>query len=155
MFKLVGLNAVLAGIHETMAETWREHSRLPDNLPALVEHSAAQLPADARTRLEDEIALTRTRALDTHPSAADRVRQAQALMEPGSEDFSERPAHELFAAFEPLCRQVTLAHYRGDLGLVLAADSLVSLEQMADLENQRRAGIIHVTPVPRIGGILP
>ena len=122
--KMVTLGAVLSDIALEMRRSWRSHHQLPDNLPGLVEGKAARMPDERRTTLENKVGLSKTRLLDTHPSAADRVRRARKLAEAGH-DISDAPARELFENFDGLSRLVTLAYYEDDLNVPTTEDFLV------------------------------
>jgi len=127
--KMAALGDVLSTIHHEMGHVWRRQMQLPDNLPVLLEYRAARLAPEARAKVENEVIVSKTGLFDTHPSAADRVRRAAKLAEPGAE-ISDAPARELFENFDTLSRLVTLAHYEDDLNVPTSAEFLIPLEQL-------------------------
>lgn len=127
--KLATLGMVYKDLHLETNRSWRNTFRLPDNLPLLVEHRARLMSAERRERIESTVGLSKTGFLDTHPSAADRVRRARLLAEPGY-DVSDEPARELFENFEAVSRLVTLAYYEDDLNVPTTEEFLVPAEQM-------------------------
>ncbi len=129
MLKLASLGYVLSEIHGEMSKVWRKQLQLPDNLPVLVEYRAAHLSPGQREKVENEVGLTKTGLLDTHPSAADRVQAARRLGEAGLE-ISDEPAPRLFDNFDTVSRLVTLAHYEDDLNVPTSPDFLIPLEQL-------------------------
>jgi len=128
-FRLATLGYVLADIRSEMRRTWRRQMQLPDNLPLLVEYRTNHLSADRRTKVENELGLAKTGWFDTHPSAADRIRQARRSAEPGV-FTSDTPARNLFENFDNLSRLVTLAHYEDDLNVPTTTDFLIPLETL-------------------------
>jgi hypothetical protein len=130
MLKLAALEATMAEIHREMRRVWRKHQQLPDNLPVLVEYRAARLPDAERMKIENKVGLAKTTLLDTHPSAADRVRCARLLAEPGLSTMPDEPARGLFENFDTVSRLVTLAHYEDDLNVPATPDFLIPLEQL-------------------------
>lgn len=141
-FKLAALGSVLSQIHRDMGKVWRKQFQLPDNLPVLLEYRASQLSAEQRAKLENQVGLSKTGLLDTHPSAADRVRRARQLAAPGFE-ISDAPARELFENFDTVSRLVTLAHYEDDLNVPTSPDFLIPLEQLIRAKSEQPA-----TPAP-------
>jgi hypothetical protein len=91
---------------------------LPVDIPAHLLTHAAQLPAHFQQRLHDTLGLSKTRIFDTHPCAADRIRQARQAQEPGVFHL-ERPASALFSHFDIVSQQVSNLHYTDTLGLNL------------------------------------
>ena len=83
--------------------------------PYLLQHEAS-LPADVKQRITDRLGLVRTKIFDSHPSDADRIRQARRAGEPGVFHL-QLPATILFSNFEAVSKQVTLLHYSDDLRL--------------------------------------
>lgn len=129
MLRLATLDYVLADIRQEMRRSWRRQMQLPDNLPLLVEYRTNRLPADRRAKVENQLGLARTGWFDTHPSAADRIRQARRWAEPGCLT-SEAPARDLFENFNMISRLVTLAHYEDDLNVPTTEDFLIPLEAL-------------------------
>lgn len=129
MLRLATLGYVLTDIRQEMRRTWRRQMQLPDNIPVLVEYRANRLSAERRTKVENELGLARTGVFDTHPSAADRIREARLSAEPGY-FTSEAPARDLFENFNMISRLVTLAHYEDDLNVPTTEDFLIPLEAL-------------------------
>jgi Zn-dependent protease with chaperone function len=127
--RLATLDYVLTDIRHEMQRTWRRQRQLPDNLPVLVEYRANRLPADRRTKVENQLGLTKTGWFDTHPSPADRIRKARQFAEPG-QLTSDAPARDLFENFNTISRLVTLAHYEDDLNVPTTTDFLIPLEAL-------------------------
>jgi hypothetical protein len=147
MLRLATLDSVLRDIRSEMQRTWRRQLQLPDNLPLLVEYRANHLPADRRTKIENKVGFEKTGWFDTHPSAADRVRQARLLAEPGLLEGDDVPARDLFDNFDNLSRLVTLAHYEDDLNVPTSPDFLIPLEAVID-GSMRPKPQSPVAPVP-------
>jgi Zn-dependent protease with chaperone function len=129
MLRLATLDYVLTDIRLEMRRTWRRQMQLPDNLPLLVEYRANRLPADRRAKVENQLGLAKTGWFDTHPSAADRIREARRTAEPGH-FTSDMPARGLFENFDTISRLVTLAHYEDDLNVPTTEDFLIPLEAL-------------------------
>ncbi|HWB61706.1 MAG TPA: M48 family metallopeptidase, partial [Chthoniobacteraceae bacterium] len=136
--KFATLGSVMSDLNLEMRRNWRKHFQLPDNLPVLVEYRALHMPADKREKIEGKIGLEKTRLLDTHPSAADRIRQARRLAEAGY-DISDAPVRDLFENFDTICRLVTLAHYEDDLNVPTTADFLIPVEQLVRAKRETPA----------------
>jgi len=127
--KMAMLGTVYSELHFEMRRSWRSKFKLPDNLPLLVEHRAAAMPEEKRERIHNAVGLAKTGWLDTHPSSADRVRNARRLAEPGFE-ISNEPARQLFENFETVSHLVTLAYYEDDLNIPTADDFLIPVRQI-------------------------
>ncbi len=124
--ELINVAATLA--FKDVQQTWAR-GQLPENLPALIAHKTSTLPA----QLKDEIARancsTKTRWFDTHPCPNDRIRAVRALAEPGVFKL-ERPACELFADFDSLCRAATRKLYTHEWQLEFTEANLVAADEM-------------------------
>lgn len=127
--KMARLGAVYQDLHLDMRRSWRSNFKLPDNLPLLVEHRAATMPAERQQRIENAVGLGKTGLLDTHPSNADRVRRARLAAEPGFE-ISDEPARELFENFDSVSHLVTLAYYEDDLNVPTGEGFLIPVQQL-------------------------
>jgi Zn-dependent protease with chaperone function len=136
--RLATLGAVLKDIDFEMRRMWRRQLQLPDNLPVLVEYRANHLPAEKRSKIENQLGLEKTGWLDTHPSAADRIRQARQLAESGLIG-DEAPARKLFEDFDSISRLVTLAHYEDDLNVPTTQDFLIPLEKIIRARDEPEA----------------
>lgn len=129
ILKLEVLGVVMKDLLFQMRRSWRKQFQLPDNLPVLVEYRAMCMPAEDREKIASKAGLVKTRLLDTHPSAADRIRQARRLGETGF-DISDEPARALFENFDIVSRLVTLAHYEDNLNVPTTSDFLIPVEQI-------------------------
>ena len=127
MRKLVTAGAAVQVAHGQMGASWKQYRTLPDNFPEYLRRQHAQLPEPARQQFFDRVGLTKTRWFDSHPSIADRIRQARRAGEPGI-FHDDRPASELFVAFEYPCQFVTLLHYRDNLGIPINQSMLTPLQ---------------------------
>ncbi len=127
MLRLATLGYVLKDICGEMRRSWRRQLQLPDNLPVLVEYRAHRLSPEKRAKIENKVGLDKTGWFDTHPSAADRIRRARQLAEPGRLT-NDAPARQLFENFDTISRLVTLAHYEDDLNVPTSPDFLIPLE---------------------------
>ena len=129
--KMAILGAVWSDIHLEMRRSWRNHHKLPDNLPWLIGRRAARLPAEKREHIGNTIGLRRTGFFDTHPSSADRVQRARRMAQPGYE-ISEEPASDLFANFNTVSKIVTLIHYDDDLNVPTSENFLIPVEKIME-----------------------
>lgn len=148
--KMASLARVLSEIHREMRRVWRRQLQLPDNLPVLLEYRASRLSPEQRARVENEVGLSKTGLLDTHPSAADRVRCARHRANPGLQ-LSDAPARELFENFDTVSRLVTLAHYEDDLNIPTDADFLIPLEKLIRAQTEPTPAPAPVSPLPMMG----
>lgn len=121
------LGEALGRSYKDMRSSWNTSKKLPENLPAFLSHHHGKLTEQVRTHIEDRVGLARTRLFDSHPSDGDRIRRARQADEPGVFDL-ELPATVLFANFEVVARQITLLHYRDDLGLDCDGSNLRPME---------------------------
>ncbi len=148
MLRIATLQSVLGDIQREMKRTWRRQLQLPDNLPVLLQYRTNHLPAEKRHTIENKVGLAKTGWLDTHPSAADRVRRARMVGEDGLFD-SDAPAAELFENFDTISRLVTLAHYEDDLNVPTSPDYLIPLEKLLRAQDQPAAPPAPL-PVPKM-----
>lgn len=128
--KLASLEAVLNGAYKNLRVMWNNSTRLPDNLPEILRRNHETMPDHARERIASTLGLRRTGLFDTHPSAAERIRQAREAGDPGI-FHDERPASMLFESFAHPAKYVTLLHYTDDLGLPVFPHMLVAVEPEA------------------------
>ena len=122
------LNVATQFAYEDVRQSWVS-SRLPENLPLLIEHKSASLPAEVLQKLSASAASARTGWFDTHPCDADRIRAARALQEPGIFRITE-PATRLFADFSELSKSVTRHQYEKHLGLEFTDGNLMPAEEI-------------------------
>ena len=125
--KLATLEAAQEVVQKQIQATWNTKKQLPDNLSELLRRAHQNLPHPVLQKIDDTLGLHRTGFFDTHPSAADRIRKARRAGQPGI-FHDERPATELFAAFEHPARFVTMLHYTDDLGIPITPDMLIRVK---------------------------
>ncbi|MBI1372311.1 MAG: M48 family metalloprotease [Phycisphaera sp.] len=123
------LDMALDATYNDLTEGWR-HKRLADDLPRLVAARAERMSARNHDLLVRLIQADRTRWLDTHPALVDRVGAARRLNLTALLD-DDRPASDLFAAFDNLCRRATRTLYEKRLGDEFKDAHLVSTKQLA------------------------
>jgi len=123
--KLATLGMALERCYKLMRGQWNRSKQLPDSVPTALRLAHEQLPATLIEKTHGELGLMRSGAFATHPSPAERIRQARLEAAPGI-FHDERPATDLFENFVIPARQVTLLHYRDDLDLAVSSQMLVS-----------------------------
>lgn len=125
--KLATLEAAWGETQKQLVASWKQTRMLPDNLPELIRVSHQSLPTPMLQKIDDTLGLRRTGLFDSHPSPADRIRQARKANDPGI-FHDERPAASLFASFEHPSRFVTMLHYTDDIGLAITEQMLTRVE---------------------------
>jgi hypothetical protein len=125
--KLATLGAAWDETQKQLVASWRKSKTLPDNLPAMIQSSHQRLPAAVLQKIDDTLGFHRTGIFDSHPSPADRIRQARKANDPGI-FHDARPASSLFASFEHPSRFVTLLHYTDDIGIPITESMLTRVE---------------------------
>lgn len=126
--RLQVLNVATQIAYQDVRQSWTCH-RLPENLPLLIDHKAASLPADVHQKLSDAAASSTTGWFDTHPCDADRVTAARGLNEPGVFRLTE-PATRLFTDFDALSKQVTRHQYEKEFELEFTEQNLMPAEEI-------------------------
>lgn len=127
MRKLATLEAAWVETRKQLNASWKKSRTLPDNLPELIRSSHVRLPEPVLQKINDTLGLRRSGLFDSHPSPADRIRQARKAAEPGI-FHDDRPASALFASFEHPSRFVTLLHYTDDLRIPITERMLTRVE---------------------------
>jgi Zn-dependent protease with chaperone function len=127
MRKLATLDAAWQATQKQLIASWRQSHTLPDNLPEMIRGSHQRLPAPVLQKIDDTLGFHRTGLFDSHPSPADRIRQARKANDPGI-FHDDRPASSLFASFEHPSRFVTLLHYTDDIGIPVTEKMLTRVE---------------------------
>jgi len=125
--KLATLEAAWSQTRKELAASWKNDKTLPDNLPELIRTSHARLPSVVLQKIDSTLGLHRTGLFDSHPSPADRIRQARKAADPGI-FHDDRPASSLFVSFEHPSRFVTLLHYTDDIGIPINENMLTRVE---------------------------
>lgn len=136
--KLATLSAATGLMYKQIHAQWKKSEQLPDNLSELLRQSHERLPAQTLQKIEDRYGLERTGLFDSHPSPADRIRQARRAQDPGA-FHDDRPASSLFTSFEHPARFVTLLHYTDDLGIPVSEQMLLRVESKQAAGNRRPA----------------
>jgi Zn-dependent protease with chaperone function len=121
------LGAATRSAYDDVRQSWAS-SRLPENLPLLIQHKAGLLPETVVQDLSAASAAVKTRWSDTHPCDADRMRAARRLNEPGVFRLTQ-PATGLFADFNALSKAVTRHEYEKRLQLRFTGQNLVPAEE--------------------------
>jgi Zn-dependent protease with chaperone function len=155
--KLATLGAAWDETQKQLIASWRKSKTLPDNLPALIQSSHRRLPAAVMQKINDTLGLHRAGVFDSHPSPADRIRQARKASDAGI-FHDERPASSLFASFEHPSRFVTLLHYTDDIGIPITESMLTRVEMESsaasagiDLSHAYFLGILPLMKPLRLG----
>jgi Zn-dependent protease with chaperone function len=125
--KLATLDAAWQETRTYLRASWKQNKTLPDNLPELIRHAHQRLPPPVLRKIDDTLGFHRTGLFDSHPSPADRIRQARKANDPGI-FHDDRPASSLFASFEHPARFVTLLHYTDDIGIPITESMLTHVE---------------------------
>lgn len=125
--KLATLSAATELMYRQIQVQWEKTKQLPDNLSELLRQSHESLPVPTLQKIEDRYGLERTGLFDSHPSPADRIRQARRAQDPGV-FHDDRPAASLFSSFDHPARFVTWLHYTDDLGLPVSEQMLLRVE---------------------------
>lgn len=123
MIKLNILGEGLKRSYKAIRSGWNTSRKLPEDFPAFFRFQYEQLPAAVRTNIADTAGLSRTGLFSTHPSDGDRIRRARLAEAPGVFHL-DAPASILFSNFEIVSKQITLLHYRDDIGLNCDASNL-------------------------------
>ena len=125
--KLATLSAATELMHKQIRAQWQKTLQLPDNLSELLRQYHERLPEQTLRKIEDRYGLMRTGLFDSHPSPADRIRQARKAQDPGA-FHDDRPAAELFTSFEHPARFVTMLYYTEELGVPITPEMLLRVE---------------------------
>ena len=122
--KLATLSAATELMYKQIHAQWKKTTQLPDNLSELLRQSHERLPAQTLQKIEDRYGLERTGFFDSHPSPADRIRQARRAQDPGAFTTTAPRPRSLPALSIP-ARFVTLLHYTDDLGIPVSEQMLL------------------------------
>jgi hypothetical protein len=121
--RLAALDAASTIAYQDIRQSWAS-SRLPANLPRLIDHRAGSLPPEVHQQLSAAHASAKTRWFDTHPCPPERIQTAARLNEPGVFHLTD-PAAGLFSDFPALSQRVTRHHYEKDLELTFTEENLI------------------------------
>ena len=125
--RLATLSAAMEKMYKQIHLTWQKTHQLPDNLSELLRQAHESLPGATLQKIEDRYGLERTGLFDSHPSPADRIREARRAQDPGA-FHDDRPASSLFSSFEHPARFVTMLHYTDELGIPITREMLLHVE---------------------------
>lgn len=125
--KLATLSAAMEKMYKQVRFQWQKNQQLPDNLSELLRQQHAALPPATLQKIEDASGLERTGFFDSHPSLADRIRQARRAQDPGV-FHDERPATALFSSFAHPARFVTMLYYTDEVGIPVTESMLVRVQ---------------------------
>ncbi|MGC3957587.1 MAG: M48 family metalloprotease [Verrucomicrobiota bacterium] len=134
--KLATLSAAMDKMYKQIRVEWQKNRHLPDNLSELLRQNHESLSAETLQKIEDASGLERTGLFDSHPSLADRIRQARRVADSGV-FHDTRPASELFSSFDHPARFVTLLHYTDDLDIPVTQDMLLRVEAKVPVNHGR------------------
>jgi Zn-dependent protease with chaperone function len=123
-FAVVG--AALPGAWRKLEKSWGKSMKLPDNYPAFLMGEVRELSPATAARVINELGLSKTGWLHTHPSDGDRIRRARQAAESGI-CLADGPATELFENFYQSAKFVTLIHYEDELELPIDEEMLVPM----------------------------
>jgi len=122
------LNVATQVAYEDVRQSWAS-SRLPENLPLLIDHKATSLPAEVHEKLSTASASGKTGWSDTHPCDADRIRAVRRLNQIGVFGLTE-PAAGLFSDFAQLSKAVTRHQYEKHFELEFTEQNLMSADEI-------------------------
>jgi len=114
---------------------WQE-KKLPDSYPSFVTANAEMLDDKSREQIWSDRLSTKSGWLDTHPSDADRIKNALGESTPGLVTM-DLPAAVLFADYDGLTGQVTRKAYENMLGSPVSSENLIATKQL--LEERKQA----------------
>jgi Zn-dependent protease with chaperone function len=110
---------------EGLAEAWKSQ-RLVDDFPRLVATGVTLMPSDMRAQVIDAGLRHAGGMYASHPATRDRIQAAEREPDTGVFTGAELPAQVLFNDFPALCRAVTLAWYRDEIGLEVQPANLIA-----------------------------
>ena len=76
MTRLQVLSVATRFAYEDVRHSWAG-KRLPEDLAALIQHKTTSIPPEVHRKIEEHIAQGKTKAFDTHPCDADRIKAAR------------------------------------------------------------------------------
>ncbi len=99
--RMLELTVAAQAAEGQLLEVWETDGELVDNWGELVVLNARELPTEVMDEVRQQVDETPAKALDTHPSEADRCAAARALAAPGLVE-AEQAVAGLFGDFEEL-----------------------------------------------------
>ena len=104
-----------AAINHSYGLMQRER-QLPSNFSRFAQSLVESLTEEERLEIESDVFNGISAWYDSHPTDKDRIQAAKRMAEPGIYQF-EAPAESLFSNYDVVAEQVSMLHYREDLGI--------------------------------------
>jgi len=117
-----------AAAMEDLYRMWRQH-KLPEQMPGFVVATANQVGQESENELWVQRLSARTGWRDTHPSDADRIKNALAENEKGLIK-ADLPGTALFDDYDEVAKTVTRTYYTDIVGIEVSADNLLPTERV-------------------------
>lgn len=154
--KLATLSAAMGKMYKQIHLTWQKNHQLPDNLSEMLRQAHESLPPATLQKIQDRYGLELTGFFDSHPSPADRIRQARRAQDAGA-FHDDRPASQLFTSFEHPARFVTMLHYTDELCIPITPEMLshVQTKSSASVKEERPGVGVVETHEDYFLGVLP
>lgn len=127
VLRLGTLSGALQKSYLDIRSMWNLSRALPESIPHFLLQHEANMPPQMREKIENTIGFVRTGWLDTHPSDADRIRQARRANQPGIFQLQDSSTL-LLSNFNVLTKQITQVYYQDELGIELDLVSLRPVE---------------------------
>lgn len=141
--RMAVLGTALDDTYKDLRTNWKKTSTLADSLPAALLRDFEAMQPDRKERIDSTIGLRKTKAFDTHPCDADRIRAARRAQEAGI-FHDDRPGSVLFENFDALAKQVTILHYAEDIGLPVHPSMLVPVSSRTAPEDSSDGAAIQI-----------
>ena len=123
-FKMRLLHHTFNAVMSDLSEMWEER-RLVDDLPALIVKKANEHEKEWRPDIEQEMQESTATIFDSHPGDIHRIQRAEESRAEGIFHLT-LPARHLLKEYDRLVKLATIRFYRGDLGLSIEENQLVS-----------------------------
>lgn len=127
LLRLRELNVLEHLAYDALQQLWTKRHLLPNSVPDFLEQLERRLPPSFHEQARQTLLNETAGLFATHPTAAQRIRQARQGGEPGVFTL-ERPARALFSDFSATAQLVTGRHYRQDLRLPVTPPMLKPVE---------------------------
>lgn len=121
---------------ETVAGLLRQAVMI-DDVPRMVQVCRTTLDADEKRTLWESLTSATTGVFDTHPCPRARIAAAEKLAVDGQFTL-QRPARELFAHYDAMCRNVTQDFYRNAVGRLINPSELEPVDRHLHLVLAKR-----------------
>jgi Zn-dependent protease with chaperone function len=143
-FEKTARRLIMLGVGQQIAMndlgTFWQEKKLPDNFPRLVTVNAEMLDDESREKIWADRVAAKTGWFDTHPSDADRIKNALQENEAGLIQL-DLPAEELFDNYDAVTSTVTREAYQNMLEIPVSAENLIPTRQLLD-EQKKSAEIM-------------